>query len=62
MPDVPTDYIVMREDRMIRPEWSRGAARQRLGAEPIELPGGHSPMLANPELLADTLLALAASG
>jgi hypothetical protein len=25
---------------------------------PIELPGGHSPMLADPERLADTLLAL----
>jgi pimeloyl-ACP methyl ester carboxylesterase len=59
MPDVPTDYLVMGEDRMIRPEWSRVAARQRLGVEPVELPGGHSPMLANPELLADTLVGLA---
>jgi pimeloyl-ACP methyl ester carboxylesterase len=29
MPDVPTDYIVMRKDRMIRPEWSRGAPAAR---------------------------------
>jgi pimeloyl-ACP methyl ester carboxylesterase len=62
MPDVPTDYIVMREDRMIRPEWSRVAARERLGVEPVELGGGHSPMLANPEMLADALVALAAGG
>lgn len=56
-PDVPTTYIVMQEDRMIRPEWSRTAARARLGVEPVELPGGHSPMLADPERLADTLIA-----
>jgi hypothetical protein len=58
-PDLPTSYILMREDRMIRPDWSRTAARSRLGVEPIELPGGHSPMLAQPEQFAETLLALA---
>ena len=57
-PDVPTSYVVMRSDRMIRPEWSRTAARRRLGVEPVELPGGHSPMLADPARLADALLAL----
>jgi hypothetical protein len=43
---------------MIRPEWSRTAARRRLGVEPLELPGGHSPMLADPERLAGALMAL----
>jgi pimeloyl-ACP methyl ester carboxylesterase len=57
-PDEPTSYILMRDDRMIRPEWSRTAAPARLGVEPVELPGGHSPMLADPERLADTLIAL----
>jgi pimeloyl-ACP methyl ester carboxylesterase len=57
-PDVPASYIVMRDDRMIRPEWSRTAARVRLGVEPLELPGGHSPMLADPEQLADALIGL----
>jgi len=57
-PDVPASYIVMREDRMVRPEWSRWAARRRLGVAPVELPGGHSPMLADPERLADALVAL----
>ena len=57
-PDTPTSYILMREDRMIRPEWSRMAARSRLGVEPIELPGGHSPMLARPEQLAVRLIEL----
>jgi pimeloyl-ACP methyl ester carboxylesterase len=57
-PDVPVNYVVMQSDRMIRPEWSRTAARARLGTEPVELPGGHSPMLADPERLAETLIAL----
>jgi pimeloyl-ACP methyl ester carboxylesterase len=57
-PDVATSYIVMTDDRMVRPEWSRWAARARLGVEPVELPGGHSPMLADPERLADALIAL----
>ena len=57
-PEVPASYIVMRDDRMIRPEWSRTAARARLGVEPVELPGGHSPMLADPEGLADALITL----
>jgi pimeloyl-ACP methyl ester carboxylesterase len=60
-PRVPTSYIVMREDRMIRPEWSRTAASQRLCVQPIELRGGHSPMLANPEQLAAVLIKLAGS-
>ncbi len=58
-PDVPRTYVLMRDDRMIRPAWSRVASRQRLGVEAIELAGGHSPMLADPELLADALIALA---
>jgi pimeloyl-ACP methyl ester carboxylesterase len=60
-PDLPTSYILMREDRMIRPEWSRMVAQSRLGAKPIELPGGHSPMLAQPEQLALRLIELAAA-
>jgi pimeloyl-ACP methyl ester carboxylesterase len=56
MPDVPKSYILMREDRMIRPQWSRVAAPQRLGVQPIELSGGHSPMLADPDQLTEVLL------
>jgi pimeloyl-ACP methyl ester carboxylesterase len=58
-PEVPMSYILMHEDRMIRPEWSRTACPARLGVEPIELPGGHSPMLAQPERLAQRLIELA---
>jgi pimeloyl-ACP methyl ester carboxylesterase len=60
-PAVPASAIVMRDDRMVRPEWSRAAIPARLGIEPLELPGGHSPMLADPERLAATLLELDAA-
>jgi pimeloyl-ACP methyl ester carboxylesterase len=58
-PDVPATYVLMREDRMILPEWSRRAAPARLGLEPVEIGGGHSPMLADPEGLTALLVRLA---
>jgi pimeloyl-ACP methyl ester carboxylesterase len=57
-PRVPTTYVVCSEDRMLRPEWSRHAVRERLDATLVELPGGHSPMLSAPQVLADRLLGL----
>lgn len=54
-PAVPAEYIVCAEDRTITPEWQRRAARERLGVEPIELPGGHCPNVSRPEELADAL-------
>jgi pimeloyl-ACP methyl ester carboxylesterase len=58
-PDVRTTYVVCSEDQMIRPEWSRQTARERIGAELIELPGDHSPFYSRPSVLADVLLGLA---
>ena len=57
-PKVPTTYVVCSDDRMLRPEWSRHAVGERLDATLVELPGGHSPMLSAPQVLADRLLAL----
>ena len=54
-PAVPASYIVCAEDRTITPAWQRRAAREWLGVEPIELPGGHSPNVSRPELLAEVL-------
>ena len=52
-PDVETTYVVCAEDRTVNPEWSRRVVPDRLGIAPVELPGGHSPMLSRPqELLA----------
>jgi pimeloyl-ACP methyl ester carboxylesterase len=52
-------YVLCREDRLFDPEWMRSAARERLGMEPVELDGGHCPMLSRPGELADVLLSLA---
>ncbi|MGC1371752.1 MAG: alpha/beta hydrolase [Candidatus Sulfotelmatobacter sp.] len=55
-PNVPASYIVCSEDRTIRPEWSREAARAQLGVEPIELVAGHCPYISQPEELAQILV------
>ncbi len=59
LPPTPASYILCRQDAAIAPAWSRGAARTRLGVDPIELDGGHSPFLARPAELADVLASLA---
>jgi hypothetical protein len=51
---------VAAEDRIVNPAWSRRAARERLGVDPVELPGGHSPFLSRPGPLAEVLDAQAA--
>jgi pimeloyl-ACP methyl ester carboxylesterase len=58
-PAVKTTYVVCSEDQILRPEWSRRTARDRVGAELIELPGDHSPFYSRPAVLADVLLGLA---
>ena len=59
-PDVPSSYILCREDRCLDPAWSRTAARDRLGTTALEIDGGHSPFLTRPAELAQ-LLELAGS-
>jgi len=54
-PDVATALIYTRDDEFFEPEWERYVARQLLGIEPIELPGGHFPMVEEPEALAALL-------
>jgi pimeloyl-ACP methyl ester carboxylesterase len=54
-PGVPSAYIVCADDRTANPAWARRAARERLGVEPIDIPGGHCPMLSRPGKLADVL-------
>lgn len=54
-PHVPSTYIVCADDRTIAPQWQRKAARELLGVEPVELPGGHCPHVSRPEALADVL-------
>ena len=54
-PAVPSTYVVCSDDRTITPAWQRKAARELLGVEPIELPGGHFPHVSRPDALADVL-------
>lgn len=56
LPAVASSYIVCSDDRTISPDWSRRTARERLGVEPLELPGGHCPYLSRPARLAEVLL------
>ena len=54
-PATPSTYILALEDRTIRPGWQRTMAVERLGVEPIELPGGHCPNVSRPGQLAQVL-------
>lgn len=56
-PDCELVSIVCADDEVLSPAWSRRIARDVLGIEPLELPGGHSPMLSHPVELADALTA-----
>lgn len=56
LPEVSSSYIVCSEDRTISPDWARRTARERLGVEAVELPGGHCPYLSRPLKLADVLI------
>jgi pimeloyl-ACP methyl ester carboxylesterase len=54
-PKVATALILTTDDEFFPPEWERFVARELLGIEPIELPGGHFPMVEDPDRLADVL-------
>jgi pimeloyl-ACP methyl ester carboxylesterase len=56
-PDCEFASIVCTEDELLTPSWSRRIARDVLHVDPIELPGGHFPMLSIPTQLADALTA-----
>jgi hypothetical protein len=58
-PAAERSCIVCRDDRALSPDWSRRAARERLGVEPVELEGSHSPFIARPLELAAALDRLA---
>jgi pimeloyl-ACP methyl ester carboxylesterase len=58
-PVVETTYVLCTEDRVVNSDWARRAARERLQADVVELPGSHSPFLSRPHELADVLHGLA---
>ena len=55
-PDVPTRFLLCRDDRFFPPDWLRGVVRERLGIEPTEVPGGHCAFLSQPRALAEAIL------
>jgi pimeloyl-ACP methyl ester carboxylesterase len=55
-PDVPTRFIVCREDRFFPAGWLRAVVEDRLGIEPTVVPGGHCAFLSQPRALAGAIL------
>jgi pimeloyl-ACP methyl ester carboxylesterase len=54
-PDVPTRFLQGRDDRFFPLAFQRRLARERLGLDVEEMPGGHLVALSRPEELADRL-------
>ena len=54
-PDLPVRVLAARDDRFFPPEFQRRVARERLGLDVEELPGGHLVALSRPAELADLL-------
>ena len=59
-PAVPTKVLIGRDDRLFPAEFQRRVAKDRLGLNADEIPGGHLVALSNPTGLADMLVAYAA--
>jgi pimeloyl-ACP methyl ester carboxylesterase len=57
-PDVPTRFILGRDDRFFPAGWQRGVVRDRLGIEPDEMDGGHCLALSRPVELVSRLEAI----
>ncbi len=60
-PGNPAVLIYATDDELFEPEWERFMARELLGVEPIEIPGGHFPMVEEPDALAGLLDRVAAA-
>lgn len=57
LPAVPVRYVLCAQDRLMDNSFWRPAVRRGLGVEPVELPGGHSPMASRPAELVQLLTA-----
>jgi hypothetical protein len=54
-PDVPTRFLLCRDDRFFPAEFQRRVVSERLGLTPDEMDGGHLPALARPDELVKRL-------
>jgi len=58
-PSTRCTYVVCTDDQLINPVWQRRTAGE-IGADIVEIPGSHSPLLSRPSEVADLLLRVAA--
>jgi pimeloyl-ACP methyl ester carboxylesterase len=56
-PDVPTTVLAGRDDRLFPLDFQARVARERLGLDPVVLPGGHLAALSQPEAVTEAILA-----
>jgi pimeloyl-ACP methyl ester carboxylesterase len=54
-PDVPTKFVLCRDDRFFPAEFMRRIVLERLGLTPDEMVSGHLPALSHPEELVERL-------
>ncbi|MDX6310665.1 MAG: hypothetical protein QOF44_129 [Streptomyces sp.] len=54
-PQVPTRFLLCRQDRFFPADFQRRVVRERLGFTPDEMDGGHLPALARPRELVERL-------
>lgn len=54
-PDVPTEFVLCRQDRFFPAAFMRRVVRERLGITPDEMESGHLPALAQPTELVERL-------
>lgn len=57
-PDVPTRFLLCRDDRFFPAPFMRRVVRDRLGIVPDEMDGGHLPALSRPKELAAIILSM----
>lgn len=55
-PSTPSTYILLRDDRTVGERWARRNAVDRIGADVVEIDGGHSPFFSRPAELASELV------
>jgi hypothetical protein len=54
-PEVPTRFLLCRDDRFFPAEFQRRVVQERLGMVPDEMSGGHLPALGHPDELVQSL-------
>ena len=58
-PETRMTAICCTDDLVVSPEFARVTCKKRLGIDVVEIPGDHSPFLADPARLADALVDVA---